>query len=260
MSAPTEPDIDQSEGQEEELQGQMSFFDHLEELRNRIINVLIVTGVAFAVCWYYREGLFVLMRAPLDRIGIDIVVLKPTDNFNVPFKLAIVSAIFLAAPLIMREVWLFISPALYRKERRYAFPFIIFSALLFMAGGAFGYFIAFPLAIEFLIHFGQQLNIKQSISAMEYFDLFLMFEVVLGFVFEIPALIFILSRFGIVSGPFLLRNFRYAMLIAFVVAAILTPTTDIPNMMLVGVPMILLYGIGIIIAYIFGKKRANPES
>jgi sec-independent protein translocase protein TatC len=129
-----------------------------------------------------------------------------------------------------------------------------------MAGGAFGYFIAFPLAIEFLIHFGQQLNIKQSISAMEYFDLFLMFEVVLGFVFEIPALIFILSRFGIVSGPFLLRNFRYAMLIAFVVAAILTPTTDIPNMMLVGVPMILLYGIGIIIAYIFGKKRANPES
>jgi sec-independent protein translocase protein TatC len=159
----------------------------------------------------------------------------------------------------MREVWLFIAPALYKRERRYALPFVFFSALLFIMGGAFGYFVAFPLAMEFLVAFGEKIGFKQNISAMEYFDLFLMFEVVLGIVFEIPAVIFILSRIGLVSGPFLLRNLRYAILIACIAAAVLTPTQDIPNMLMVGIPMIVLYCIGIVIAYIFGKKRAPAE-
>jgi sec-independent protein translocase protein TatC len=259
MSVPTEPDIDRDEAQEEELQGQMSFFDHLEELRTRIIRALLSIGVAFGLCWWQKKILFELIKKPLDKIGIDLVVLKPTDNFNVPFKVALVSALFIAAPFVMREVWLFVSPALYKKERRYAFPFVISSGLLFMMGGAFGYFVAFPLAMDFLVNFGKELGMRQNISAMEYFDLFLMFEVILGAVFEIPALIFILSRFGLVSGPFLLRNFRYALLIACILAAVLTPTTDIPNMMMVGVPMILLYSIGIVIAYIFGKKRGSDD-
>ncbi|HEX4998088.1 MAG TPA: twin-arginine translocase subunit TatC [Terriglobia bacterium] len=259
MPVPTEPEIDPLQDQEEELQGQMSFFDHLEELRTRLLNILIVVAIALVVSWYYVDELFVVMRAPIDLINVPIHILKPTDNFNLPFQLALVAAIFIASPFIMREIWLFISPALYRKERRYAFPFVISSAVLFLLGGTFGYFVAFPLAIAFLVNFGNRLGLQQTMNAMEYFELFLMFEVVMGVVFEIPAVIFILARIGLVSGPFLLRNFRYAVLIASILAAVLTPTTDIPNMMMVGIPMILLYTIGIGVAYIFGKKRREES-
>src|SRR6185436_4361744 len=120
---------------------------------------------------------------------------------------------------------------------------------------AFGYFVAFPFALQFLIAMGRDLNLKATISAVEYFDLFVMVELGLGVVFEIPALIFILSRIGLVSAGFLLRNTRYAILVAFVIAAIITPTTDIPNMLIMAVPMILLYLLGVVVAFVFGKKR-----
>jgi sec-independent protein translocase protein TatC len=125
---------------------------------------------------------------------------------------------------------------------------------LFILGGVFGYFVAFPFALQFLIQWTINMGLVPRISASEYFDLFIMVELGLAVIFEIPALIFVLSRIGLVSGPFLLRNTRYAVLIAFVAAAIITPTTDIPNMMMMAGPMVALYMVGVVVAYLFGKS------
>src|SRR5262249_54506735 len=171
--------------------------------------------------------------------------------------LALMASIFLAAPFILGQVWLFISPGLYKHERRYALPFIVVSSLLFVIGGLFGYFIAFPFALPFLIQWGKDLALTPVSCISEYFGLFIMVELGLGVIFEIPALIFILARIGLVSGSFLLRNARYAILIAFIVAAVITPTTDIPNMMMMAVPMVALYLLGVLVAYVFGKKRTK---
>jgi sec-independent protein translocase protein TatC len=250
---PVETDPEQ---EQEELSGQMSFLDHLEELRKRIINSLIAIGVAFGACWWLADPLFRMVSRPIMRAGVtSLVVSSPTEGFNLELKLAVMAAIFLAAPFILGQVWLFISPGLYKHERRYALPFIFFSSLLFVLGGVFGYFVAFPFALQFLIEWEKNMGATVLINASEYFDLFIMVELGLAVIFEIPAVIFVLSRIGLVSGPFLLRNTRYAILVSAVVAAIITPTTDIPNMMMMMVPMIGLYLLGVIVAYVFGKKR-----
>ncbi|PYS25604.1 MAG: twin-arginine translocase subunit TatC [Acidobacteria bacterium] len=256
---PVDTDPKRDDQQEDQLQGQMSFLDHLEELRKRIIHSLIAVGVAVCVCWYFADPLFVIISKPILDNGVQLNMTKPTEGFNLELKLALLAAIFLAAPFILAQVWLFIAPGLYKHERRYALPFIIFSTLLFVAGGLFGYFIAFPFALQFLIEWGRNMKLTTIISATEYFDLFIMIELGLGVIFEIPALIFVLARMGLVSGGFLLRNTRYAILIAFIVAAVITPTTDIPNMMMMAVPITLLYMLGVGVAYVFGKKRRTEE-
>jgi len=255
MAVDTHP---QKPGEEDqELHGQMSFLDHLEELRRRIIHSLIAIGAALAVCWTLADPLFKIVSRPIVAYGVKLNMTKPTEGFNLELKLAFLAAVFLAAPFILAQVWLFIAPGLYKHERRYALPFIVFSTVLFVAGGLFGYWVAFPFALQFLIEWGRNMDLTMIISASEYFDLFIMVELGLAVIFEIPAVIFVLARIGLVSGKFLLRNTRYAILIACVVAAIITPTTDIPNMMMMAVPMILLYLLGVVVAFVFGKKRTR---
>jgi sec-independent protein translocase protein TatC len=251
---PVETDPEQHE---QELTGQMSFLDHLEELRKRIIHALIGVAVAFGVCWYFKDALFNIVAVPIRKTGTEVMSTTLTGAINLQIKLAALAAIFLAAPFILGQVWLFISPGLYKHERRYALPFIVSSSVLFVLGGMFGYFIAFPFTAQFLVDWTKGIGIVPRIDASEYFDLFVMVELALGIIFEIPALIFVLSRIGIVSGPFLLRNTRYAILIAFIVAAVITPTTDIPNMMMMAIPMVALYMLGVLVAYVFGKKRTK---
>ena len=240
---------------QDDLRGQMSFLDHLEELRKRIINSLIAIGIAMIACWTFADDLFRIVSRPIEAAGTGLAMSKVTEAFNVQFKLALMASVFLASPFILAQVWLFIAPGLYKHERRYALPFVLFSTLLFVAGGLFGYFIAFPFAAQYLLDWGKRIGLTPVIMASEYFDLFVTIELGLGIVFEIPAVIFLLSRIGLVSGGFLLRNTKYAVLISFVVAAIITPTSDIPNMMIMAVPMIALYLLGVIVAFVFGKKR-----
>ena len=255
MPVETDPEQD-----EQELSGQMSFLDHLEELRKRIINSLIAIGIAVGVCWTFADALFKTVQRPILKSGIDkLVVSTPTEGFNLELKLALMAAVFLASPFVLGQVWLFISPGLYKHERRYALPFIFFSSLLFVLGGLFGYFVAFPFALKFLLEWEKNMGVTTLINASEYFDLFIMVELGLAIIFEIPAVIFVLSRIGLVSGPFLLRNTRYAILVAFIVAAVITPTTDIPNMLMMAGPMVLLYMLGVVVAYVFGKKRTLPS-
>lgn len=269
MPVPTEREELQ---EQDELAGQMSFFDHLEELRRRILNSLIAVGVAFCACWWLQADLFrifsrLVTEPPflLQYFGMwdpnaavahaQLNMQKIQEGFTVQLKLIFMAAIFLAAPFIMAQVWLFIAPGLYRHERRYALPFIFFSSLLFLVGGLFGYFVAIPFAITFLVQFGSDLGLATMLSVSEALDLVIALELGMGIVFEIPAVIFLLSRLGIVSGGFLLKNTKYALLGSFVTAAIITPTGDIPNMMIMAVPMIALYMLGVVVAFIFGKKR-----
>jgi sec-independent protein translocase protein TatC len=252
---PVEIDPEQDE---QELSGQMSFLDHLEELRKRIINSLIAVGVALAVCWTFADYLFKAVQRPILKAGVSsLIVSSPTEGFNLELKLALMAAVFLASPFVLGQVWLFISPGLYKHERRYALPFIFFSSLLFVVGGLFGYFVAFPFALRFLLEWEKNMGVTALINATQYFDLFIMVELGLAIIFEIPAVIFVLSRIGLVSGSFLLRNTRYAILAAFILAAVITPTTDIPNMMMMAGPMVLLYMLGVLVAYLFGKKRTR---
>ena len=251
---PTDRD-EELEQQEEELSGQMSFFDHLGELRRRILNSLIAVGVAFAACWYFADEIFNVFRRLIDESGAKLNQPEFTDAFTVQLKMALMAAIFLASPFILAQVWLFISPGLYRRERRYAGPFVVSATILFVLGGLFAYYIALPTGLKFLIDMGKGLEIETLISVSSAFNLVFALIVGMGVVFEIPALIFLLSRIGIVSGPFLLKNMKYAVLGCFVAAAIITPTGDIGNMMILAVPMLGLYVVGILVAFIFGKKR-----
>ena len=251
---PTDRD-EELEQQEEELSGQMSFFDHLGELRRRILNSLIAVGVAFAACWYFADEIFSVFRKLIDESGAKLNQPEFTDAFTVQLKMALMAAIFLSSPFILAQVWLFISPGLYRRERRYAGPFVVSATILFVLGGLFAYYIALPTGLKFLIDMGKGLEIETLISVSSAFNLVFALIVGMGVVFEIPALIFLLSRLGIVSGPFLLRNMKYAVLGCFVAAAIITPTGDIGNMMILAVPMLALYVVGILVAFIFGKKR-----
>lgn len=252
---PVDTDPERDEQQEEPLHGQMSFLDHLEELRKRIIHSLIAVAVALLASFSFADNIFKVITVPIRQTGAEMIALKPTEPFNVQLKLALIAAVFLSAPFILAQVWLFISPGLYKHERRYAAPFVIFSSLLFVVGGLFGYFIAFPFALQFLMNQAKLIDIVPRISADEYVHLFFVIELGLGIVFEIPAVIFVLARMGLVTAGFLLKNTRYAILIAFVIAAIITPTTDMMNMMMMAVPMIALYLLGVVIAFVFGKKR-----
>jgi sec-independent protein translocase protein TatC len=253
---PTDRD-EELEQQEEELSGQMSFFDHLGELRRRILNSLIAVGVAFAACWYFADEIFNYFKRLIDESGAKLNQLEFTDAFTVQLKMALMAAIFLASPFILAQVWLFISPGLYRRERRYAGPFVISATILFVLGGLFAYYIALPTGLKFLIDMGKGLEIETLISVSSAYNLVFALIVGMGVVFEIPALIFLLSRIGIVSGPFLLKNMKYAVLGCFVASAIITPTGDIGNMMILAVPMLGLYTLGILVAFIFGKKRSR---
>ena len=243
------------EEQEEELSGQMSFFDHLGELRQRILHSLIAVGVAFAACWYFADYIFKVFYNLISSTGAELNQQGFTDAFTVELKMALMAAIFLSSPFILAQLWLFVSPGLYKRERRYALPFVVSATILFVLGGLFAYFIALPTGLKFLIDIGKDLNLKSYISVSEAYNLIFALLVGMGVVFEIPAVIFLLSRLGIVSGSFLLRNMKYAVLGCFVAAAIITPTGDIGNMMILAVPMIGLYTIGILVAFIFGRKR-----
>ena len=256
MSAPTDHEEEKEESQDqEELTGQMSFFDHLEELRRRILHSLIAMAVAFAACWYFADNIYDFFYQLILKTDAKLYQGDFTSAFTVQLKMALMAAIFLSSPCLLAQVWLFVSPGLYRKERRYALPFIVFSSALFVLGGLFAYYIALPTGLKFLISYGTNLKVEPLITLSSAYDLVFALVVGMGVVFEIPALIFLLSRIGLITGWFLLKNLKYAVLGCIIGAAIITPTGDIGNLMILAVPMLGLYVIGIPIAFIFGKKK-----
>ena len=243
--------------------GSMSFLDHLEELRRRIFLSLIAVAVGFGLCWWKVEKIYGLMQAPImdalarNHMSEKLVYLNPTEPFNMYLKVAFLAGLFVASPFVLYQLWLFISPGLYRHEKRYVMPFMFSTVGLFLAGGYFGYKLVYPAALNFLIDFGKQF--QPMITIGEYTDLFLTIIIGLGVIFEMPILVFFLSLMGIVSAGWMWRNFRYSILVIFIIAAIVTPTTDIMNMCIFAAPMVALYAASIGIAYLFHPKRRKAR-
>lgn len=245
----------------------MSFLDHLEELRKRIIYSILAVAVGFFACWAYAERIYDIVQRPvieaLKRNGVPekLTFLNPTEPFNLYLKTAFLAGVFVASPFVLYQVWMFISPGLYRREKRYVMPFMFSTIALFLAGGYFGYKLVFPAALEFLIGYGKQF--QPMITIGEYSDLFLTVILGLGVVFELPILVFFLSLMGVISAGWMWRNVRYSILVIFIIAAVLTPTTDIMNMCIFAAPMVALYILSIGIAWFFHpvqrKKRGGEK-
>jgi len=234
----------------------MSFLEHLEELRKRLIVSIIAIFVAFLACWNFADRIYGKLQEPLIKVlppGDKLAYTRLTAPFFLYMKVAFFAGLFLAAPVVLLQVWLFISPGLYKRERRYAAPFIIFASLFFILGGYFGFRVILPGTCAFFVETGKQF--KQMITIDDYFSFASMIVLAAGAVFETPILIFFLARFGIVTPAFLLQKFKYAVVLAFIIAAIVTPTPDMVTQTALALPMIALYLLGIAVAFLFGKKH-----
>ena len=243
----------------------MGFLDHLEELRTRLVYSIAAVAVGFFACWWKVETIYDVMQRPIMKALKDngmserLVYLNPTEPFNLYLKIAALAGLFLTSPFVLYQVWMFISPGLYRNEKRYVVPFMVSTIALFSAGGYFGYKIVYPQALGFLIHFGRQF--QPMITIGEYTSLFLSIILGMGLVFELPILIFFLALMGMITARFMWKNFRYAILVIFIVAAIVSPTPDVLNMCIFAAPMIALYALSIGIAWAVHPKqrRARQE-
>jgi sec-independent protein translocase protein TatC len=258
------PPAPSSGGDDDEEGGmlRMSFLEHLEELRSRILKALAGVGIAFLFSLIFANQLWNVVSEPamvaLKTLGFQdkLAQITPMETFTTVWvKLPMLAAIFLASPWILYQVWAFIAPGLYRRERRWAAPFVICSAGLFIAGGLFGYFVAFRFGLTFLLGIGRDIHIQPMVSVTEYFDLFVNVMLGIGLIFELPVLIFFLTLLHVASPGFLLRHSRYAILVIVILAAIVTPTPDVFNLMLFAVPMCLLFFVGIFAGYLLVLHR-----
>lgn len=329
---------------EEELEGQMSFLEHLDELRSRLVRSVLFIFIAFFVCFYYSGKIFNFLAIPVQNAlaeakqkriegggnvaqlkegdtarfifnektnlgsvvipigasveakverceekklcvlteedifissavvpkgskvaeiingesstsgaGEQLIVTTAPESFTLYVTVSLYTAIAVAVPFLLWQIWGFISPALYKHERRYVTPFIGLSTISFVIGAAFAYYILFPPAMRYLLGLGQDFNLM--LRASDYFDFITLIMLAMGIIFQMPAITYVLSRIGIVSAGFLVGAWKYAIVIILIVAAIVSPTGDVPNMMLFAAPMMVLYVVSIFVAWFFGKKR-----
>jgi sec-independent protein translocase protein TatC len=247
--------VDGAEDPESHLP-KMSFLDHLEELRKRLLYSFVAITVGFLLSWWKAERIYAWLQSPLTRYlptGDKLAYTRLTAPFFLYMKVAFFAGIFIASPVILLQLWLFIAPGLYKRERRYAAPFIIFASIFFIAGGYFGHHFLLPATCKFFVETGRQF--KQMVTVDEYFSFASTIILASGLVFETPILIFFLARLGIVTPAFLMQKSKYAIVLAFIISAIVTPTPDMVTQTFLAVPMIVLYYIGVAIAYMFGKKH-----
>jgi sec-independent protein translocase protein TatC len=264
---PPTTDLDDDEDDEEGM-ARMSFLEHLEELRTRIIRAAIGMVIGYVACLAFASELFQIFKAPFDRAVADLpydpplqlTQITPTEQFYIQyFKLPLLAAIFVGAPWLMYQAWAFIAPGLYKRERRWAMPFIFSTAGLFILGGVFCYFIALRFALAFLVGLGFSQNVRPMIQLSSYYDMFFNLHVGLGVVFQMPIVIVFFTLLRITTPTFLLSNVRYAILIIFIIAALITPTPDVTTMLTFAAPMILLFYVGIGGSYLVVLRREKKK-
>ncbi len=231
----------------------MSFMEHLGELRTRIVRSLIALLVGLVVTFPLSQRIVDWLAQPIQATGNTLVFLAVTEAFWVQMKVALLTGLFLASPAILWQVWAFVAPGLFAHERKYAAPFVIVGSLLFVGGGAFSLKVVTPYAISFLLSFSRP-GLTPMISIGSYIDFLVKFTLAFALIFELPLAITLAARLGLVTPRALAKNRKYAVLGAFVTSAILTPTPDAFNQMLMAGPLILLYEVGIISARIFARR------
>jgi sec-independent protein translocase protein TatC len=239
----------------------MTFLEHLDELRQRLFRMVLYLCGGFAVCWGFHERIFHFLTEPLRRAGFQdaFIYTSPAEAFLLYMKMSFFVGIFVALPLLLWEIWAFISPGLYRHEKAYAVPFILMGSLFFLCGALFGHYILFPMTFKFLWNFaGPDMRFLPRIG--EYWSFYSWFLLGLGAVFQIPVVIFVLARIGLVGPRLLLRAWKWAVLGSFIVSAVITPTPDVVTQTALAAPMIGLYVLGVLVAWIFGKRRRTDDS
>jgi sec-independent protein translocase protein TatC len=258
-SSQPDPDTSAPANPDGESGGSMTFFEHLTELRKRIINSLISIAIGAGIGWFLAPHFVEWITRPMIKalgaagLAQKLVYTHPAGYLNLLISLSIYLGLVIASPWILYQIWLFVAPALYKHERSAITGFLFSTVFLFLAGIAFGYFVSLPYVLRFLISFRGP--VEPLISINEYFDLILMVLLGLGLVFELPVLIFFLSLFGIVTPRFLIKNFRYAILVIAVLAAILTPTPDATTMLVFMAVMVGLYFLGVAVSWAVVRRR-----
>jgi len=238
----------------------MPLLAHLEELRKRILRSVMWLGIGVAACFNWAPELLRFFAQPIYRFlppGQKLAVLAVTDPFVLYFKTALLAGIFVTFPFLLWQAWQFVAPGLYARERRWIGPFVAVGWLFFLAGGAFAYYVAFPFTVQFLLEMAG--DFQPVITADRYYNFLLTVVLGLGAMFELPLALTLAARVGLVSARFLIRNFRWAILIIFVVAAVLTPTGDAINLSIFAIPTIALYLLGVLGAAVMGRRRKTAQ-
>jgi sec-independent protein translocase protein TatC len=261
------PEELEPEGEEHDLEasdagGKMSFLEHLDELRKRIIWAVVSVGLGFLVACFFIQQLFDFVMRPLQAMlppGGSLVYTDPTEAFVLYIKIAVIAGLLIASPAVMTQVWLFIAPGLYAHEKRLAIPFVLMSSVFFVAGAAFSHYVVFPMTWQFFVGFTTDyVTFMPRIEPA--FALYMKMALAFGAVFQMPTVVLFLARMGVVTARFLWRHIKYAVLIIFVISAVITPSGDMITQTAMAGPMILLYLLSIALAWIFGRKRQAEEA
>lgn len=240
----------------------MSFLDHLGELRRRILWSLLAVAILFVPAYYFSNEIFEFLMKPLVENlpeGSSLIFTRPAEGFTTYLKVSFFAALLMAVPFILYQGWKFVAPALYKEEKQVVVPFILFGSLFFLAGAAFCYYVASPPAFKFLLNEYSSDYVKAFPTIREALSFFMALIFGFGLVFEFPLIIFILARIGVVTSTWLRQKRKYAVIISALIAAMLTPTTDAISMMLMFVPILVFYELGILVAWVFGKKKTSEE-
>jgi len=253
---------------------QMTFWEHLEELRGRILKALVAFAVGGGVAWFFREQVLIWLTTPfINAWSQSISDQKPALHFASPpalfiayLRLSLIAGFIFALPVIFYQIWAFVAPGLYARERRFAIPFVVSSTLLFLGGGYFGWKVAFPVAFKYLLDFSGSLQtesvslaIEPTVMIGDYLDFISRMLIAFGAVFELPVLVFFLSVAGVIDHTHLIKFARYFVVLSFFISAIITPP-DIMSQFLLAIPLCLLYVLSIGIAWLIGKKKAAPAT
>lgn len=249
--------LDRDDEQEEDGRARMSFLEHLDELRRRIIHALyfVIAGCIISFTFVARIQDFLLR--PLQALipnGGKLIATEVGELFMFQIKLGFLVGLIIAMPGILFEFWMFVAPGLYAREKRYAVPFVVSASLLFFAGAWFCHVYAFPWTWKFFMSFSNDV-VQNAPTVSNTFGFYVKMVLAFGIVFQMPVIVFVLARFGLVTARFLWTKGKYAILIIFIVAAVASPGTDVVSQMMMAAPMILLYGLSIVVAWLFGKKR-----
>ena len=255
---PSRWSFDDSEG---DVAGKMSFLEHLDELRTRIMYALLSLAVGAAIAFIFIQRLYDFVMRPMQQMlpaGGKLIFTEAPEAFMLYIRIGIIAGLIIASPLILFQVWLFVAPALYAKERRFAIPFVLFATIGCVGGDAFALYIVFPFLWRFFATF-QNDFVTFMPRVEDAFGLYIKMVLAMALVFQMPTIVFFLAKMGVVTARWMLRYFKYAVLVIFIIAAVITPSPDMASQMIVGVPMVGLYIISIAIAWIFGKKKKPIE-
>ena len=247
---------------EEPGEGRMTFLEHLDELRKRITHAVGSLLVGFIVAFAFADRVFAFVYQRLTTAvpGGKLVYTEPAEMFMLWIKIAALTGVLIASPYIMLQVWFFIAPGLYAKEKKFAVPFVLSSSALFIAGAAFSHYFVFPAAWNFFASFSNE-TVEFLPRVGPIFGMYVKLMLGIGLTFQLPILMFVLARLGVVTAGFLIRNFKYAVLFIFIFAAVITPDANPVTQVMVAGPMVVLYGIGTGVAWLFGKsKKSDPDA